>query len=583
MTPTSITRRCRWRRARTSRRARSSRSRSASRPRKTRRSRCGSTMVKWQAGIEYFNQAYDQDAVNTFSAFVLNPQVGVSGRDALAGSVDRQQRRRPVRARARSPSTTRPTSPPGLRFDHESSDAHLNTFFSPAIAPANVVAADQIVQRRVAAVCVRLSRQPAAHRLRSRRRAATRRAASIRRRCPGSEAYGEEHAWHVEGGVKSTLAGGKVAANAAVFFIDWDDLQLNVPNPFVPGQFYIANVGGARSSGVEFDVTARPQPIARRVRGARLHERAVRRRHDGERRRRRRTTTCPTRRTTPRLFGGQMTRADHVDDQRLRARGSGADRRVRVRRRQHAKARTPIRSSTSAPARARKRLFARSVAAQRVRHALRADRDSVSGVCAVGLHRREWPAAHVRRQHRHNVLDQGSGSRIRHQGSLMTTQTLESASGRIESRALVPGPAAITAIADRARGVVPQCRDQLAAGGAVPRRRLRRRGALSRRVRLHLGVARVHCGSARRGPARADADAGDHLRGVFPAAGGRHVLRPAAARIGLADRRRRRRRRVHLRPRHAARRRLRVGHALQRRRRQHAHARSRCSSSSSAR
>ena len=83
---------------------------------------------------------------------------------------------------------------------------------------------------------------------------------------PGSEAYGEEHAWHVEGGVKSTLAGGKVAANAAVFFIDWDDLQLNVPNPFVPGQFYIANVGGASSSGVEFDVTARPQPSTRRVR-----------------------------------------------------------------------------------------------------------------------------------------------------------------------------------------------------------------------------------------------------------------------------------------------------------------------------
>ena len=33
-------------------------------------------MVKWQAGIEYFNQVYDQDAVNTFSAFVLNPQIG---------------------------------------------------------------------------------------------------------------------------------------------------------------------------------------------------------------------------------------------------------------------------------------------------------------------------------------------------------------------------------------------------------------------------------------------------------------------------------------------------------------------------
>ena len=37
-----------------------------------------------------------------------------------------------------------------------------------------------------------------------------------------------------------------MSANAAVFFIDWDDLQLNVPNPDVPAQFYIANVGGAQ-------------------------------------------------------------------------------------------------------------------------------------------------------------------------------------------------------------------------------------------------------------------------------------------------------------------------------------------------
>jgi iron complex outermembrane receptor protein len=74
----------------------------------------------------------------------------------------------------------------------------------------------------------------------------------------GSEAYDEEHAWHVEGGVKGTLGGGRVAASAAVFNIDWNDLQLNVPNLLVPGQFYIANVGGATSRGVEFEVQARP-------------------------------------------------------------------------------------------------------------------------------------------------------------------------------------------------------------------------------------------------------------------------------------------------------------------------------------
>ena len=36
-----------------------------------------------------------------------------------------------------------------------------------------------------------------------------------------------------------------VHANASLFHIQWDDLQLNLPNPQVPAQFYIANVGGA--------------------------------------------------------------------------------------------------------------------------------------------------------------------------------------------------------------------------------------------------------------------------------------------------------------------------------------------------
>ena len=76
---------------------------------------------------------------------------------------------------------------------------------------------------------------------------------------PGSEGYDEEHTWNLEGGWKSTWAGGRVVANAAVFFIDWEDLQLNLPNPFVPAQFYIANVGGATSRGVEFELTARPE------------------------------------------------------------------------------------------------------------------------------------------------------------------------------------------------------------------------------------------------------------------------------------------------------------------------------------
>jgi iron complex outermembrane receptor protein len=77
---------------------------------------------------------------------------------------------------------------------------------------------------------------------------------------PGAEAYGEESSWNIEGGVKTLWANGRVSTNATVFYIDWEDLQLNIPNPAVPAQFYIANVGAAVSKGVELELTARAAP-----------------------------------------------------------------------------------------------------------------------------------------------------------------------------------------------------------------------------------------------------------------------------------------------------------------------------------
>jgi iron complex outermembrane receptor protein len=62
----------------------------------------------------------------------------------------------------------------------------------------------------------------------------------------------------VEAGVRALWAGGRVLANASVFSTQWTDLQLNLPNPQVPGQFFITNVGDATSRGVELELMARP-------------------------------------------------------------------------------------------------------------------------------------------------------------------------------------------------------------------------------------------------------------------------------------------------------------------------------------
>jgi iron complex outermembrane receptor protein len=216
----------------------------------------GNMTLKWQAGVNYFNQNYDQLAVNTLAAFVLSPQipfpVGMTSPEAAIDSKGIG-----VFGQGTLTFHDKADLTLGLRFDHETSDATLSTFFAPAIAPANnVTAADSFSDVSPQfAFGYRLTSGTMAYASASRGyKAGGFNPAAL----PGSEAYGEEHAWHIEGGVKSTLAGGKVSASAAVFHIDWDDLQLNVPNPFVPGQFYIANVGSARSRGVELEVTARP-------------------------------------------------------------------------------------------------------------------------------------------------------------------------------------------------------------------------------------------------------------------------------------------------------------------------------------
>jgi iron complex outermembrane receptor protein len=64
----------------------------------------------------------------------------------------------------------------------------------------------------------------------------------------------------VEGGVKAFWANHRVSTNAAIFYIDWDALQFNVPNPAVPAQFYITNIGGAVSKGAELEIGARAAP-----------------------------------------------------------------------------------------------------------------------------------------------------------------------------------------------------------------------------------------------------------------------------------------------------------------------------------
>jgi iron complex outermembrane receptor protein len=213
--------------------------------------------IRWQAGVFLFRQNYDQDAINSFSPFVLSPLVmfPVAQRSPQATLDDTG-----LGIYGQATATfDRLDITAGARVDHESKEASLNTFFSPAIAPARLVEAEEgfsNVSPQFSAA-FRFDPDTMAYGVVARGfKAGGFNAASP----PGFESYGEEQTWNLEGGVKTTWMGGRVMANAAVFRIDWDDLQLNLPDPFVPAQFYIANVGRALSQGVELDVNARVQP-----------------------------------------------------------------------------------------------------------------------------------------------------------------------------------------------------------------------------------------------------------------------------------------------------------------------------------
>jgi iron complex outermembrane receptor protein len=216
------------------------------------------TDLRWQAGAFLFTQNYHQDAVNTIGPGVFSPLVlqpvqqysPVAELDDVGFGVFGQ---------ATVTMNENLDLIGGLRVDYESKNADLKTFFDPPLAAPTVVVADDSFTN----VSPQLS---VAYRLQPDRSiygtfSGGYKAGGFNPASPaGREAYGEERSWLFEGGYKARLLEGRVAFNATAFYIDWNDLQLNVVNPEVPAQLYIANVGSAASLGFELDATARPLP-----------------------------------------------------------------------------------------------------------------------------------------------------------------------------------------------------------------------------------------------------------------------------------------------------------------------------------
>jgi iron complex outermembrane receptor protein len=214
--------------------------------------------LEWQAGAMVFTQAFGQRAVNSLAPFTLSPFINFPV-DQVSPEADLDDFGVGLFGQATFVVREKLDITLGGRYDREDKEAVLDNYLVPAIAPASRVTGDQSYSNFSPQVALGYRLQPDLVAYGSVSQGF--KAGGWNPASPtGSEAYAEERAWHMEGGVKGSFAGGRVAASAAVFHIDWDDLQLNVPNPFVPGQFFISNVGGATSRGVEFELNARPQP-----------------------------------------------------------------------------------------------------------------------------------------------------------------------------------------------------------------------------------------------------------------------------------------------------------------------------------
>ena len=211
--------------------------------------------LKWQAGVFLFTQNYEQNAVNNVAPFTFSPFIGVPLAITLPDA-ELDDFGIGVYGQGTATIGDRVDLTAGVRVDNEQKDASLSTFFTPPIAPRRDLVTDESFSNVSPSfsAAVRLQPEKMAY------VAVTRgyKAGGFNPVSPaGSEAYGEELAWNFEGGVKTILASGRVTANASVFRINWDDLQLNVPDLTSPAQFYIANIGDATSSGVEAEVNAR--------------------------------------------------------------------------------------------------------------------------------------------------------------------------------------------------------------------------------------------------------------------------------------------------------------------------------------
>jgi iron complex outermembrane receptor protein len=216
------------------------------------------TTLGWQTGATVFTQSYDQEAINSYAPFVLSPFVGFPVTQ-LTPSAALDDVGFGFYGQATIAFGMRFDTQVGLRADFEQKEAFLETSYDPTIAPPTIVDDDESYSNVAPQFTV--SYHVAPDRKVYGSVSGGYKAGGFNAASPqGMEKYNEESSWNYEGGFKTMWFDRRMAMNAAIFYTDWNDMQVNTPNPFVPGQFFISNAAGARSAGFELEMNARLAP-----------------------------------------------------------------------------------------------------------------------------------------------------------------------------------------------------------------------------------------------------------------------------------------------------------------------------------
>jgi iron complex outermembrane receptor protein len=214
--------------------------------------------MTWQAGVSIFTQGYEQEAINSYAPFILSQFIPfpVTEHTPVSSLDDRGVG---VYGEATFTVHDRFDGTIGVRGDFEHKEALLETFFTPMIGPPATVNAQENFNDVSPQFTAAYRVTPASTLYATVARGF--KAGGFNPASPsGREAYDEEHSWNYEGGAKTMWFGDRLSINAALFYLRWRGMQVNAPNPAVPGQFFIENAAGATSRGLEVELSARLAP-----------------------------------------------------------------------------------------------------------------------------------------------------------------------------------------------------------------------------------------------------------------------------------------------------------------------------------